>query len=195
MTENKIDFENPNGAEIVFDSFRGRIKASEWKTIEEAPGVRSREWMFEDIESEIVDGALVEVSQGHRTPIQYLETDHKFEENIQAGEFLVFQIDGGGLSVYQYKTDSEVSFALETHKGEIMCLYVLKESGVRGEIVECERPGFSSAKLVTVPHRSKRMEETEIPDNFWVAIEMLDKGIEENLPVEIMDLNEESPWE
>jgi len=42
-----------------------------------------------------------------------------------------------------------------------MCLYVMKENAEPGEIIECEQPGFSSAKLVSVPEGTAEIGELE----------------------------------
>lgn len=190
--ENRIDFENPNGSIIVSEEFSGPIVASEWTVLEDVEGVRFKTWKYENVSDEIVDGALVEVMPGCRTPVQYVETDHVFDENIQQGKFLLFHITTDGMAVYKYDSSiEEISFSLQVHQGELMCLYVLKENDLPGEIIECEQPGFSLANLVTVPEGTTKMGELEIPDEFWKAIKMLDDGDEDDLPVDILDMEEE----
>jgi len=191
--EGGIDFENPNGSIVGSEEFSGPITASEWTTLEGVEGLRYKTWKYKDVSGEIVDGALVEVMQGHRTPVQYVETDHVFDENFQQGKFLLFHITPEGLDAYQYDSSEDVSFSLQVHQGEIMCLYVLQDSEQPGEIVECEQPGFSSANLVTVPEGTTKMGELDIPGEFWRAIKMLDggvEGIENILPNDILDMNE-----
>ncbi len=190
--ENVIDFNNPNGSVIASEEYAGPIAAGEWTVLEEVKGVRYRTWKYEDVSDEVIDGALVEVMQGCRTPVQYVETDHVFDENIQKGKFLLFHITADGLSVYKYDSaNEEVSFSLQVHKGEAMCLYVLKESETPGEIVECEQPGFSLAKLTSVPQGAEKVGDLEIPTEFWESVKMLDSGNEDDLPVDIFDLSEE----
>jgi len=190
--EHGIDFENPNGSIIANEECSGPIVASEWTVLEEIKGVRFKTWKYENVSDEIVDGALVEVMPGHRTPVQYVETDHVFDENIQHGKFLLFHITAEGLAVYKYDSSiEEISFSLQVHQGELMCLYVLKENDKPGEIVECEQPGFSLAKLITVPEGTTKMGNLEIPNEFWKAIKMLDEGVEDDLPVDILDMSEE----
>lgn len=192
VKERGIDFENPHGSIIASEEFSGPIIASEWTAIEAVKGVRIRTWKYENVSEEIVDGALVEVMPGCRTPVQYVETDHTFDENIQQGKFLLFHITPDGLAVYKYdSSNEEISFSLQVHKGELMCLYALKENDNPGEIIECEQPGFSLAKLVTVPEGATKMGDLEIPDEFWKAIKMLDEEVEGELPVEILDMEEE----
>ena len=187
--EKGVDFENPDGSVITSGEFSGPIEASEWKTIEGVVGVRYREIKIAGVSDEIIDGALVEVTPGHRTSVQYVESNHVFDENIQLGKFLLFHITPDGLSVYKYDPSIvEVSFSLQVHQGEIMCLYVLKENDEPGEIIECEQPGFKLANLVTVPKGTTKIGELEIPTEFWEAIKMLDEGIEDSLPVEILDM-------
>ena len=190
--ENRINFESPNGSEVANENFAGRIVASEWTTLTDIKGVRFKTWKYENVSDEIVDGALVEITPGYRTPVQYVETDHIFDENIQQGKFLLFHINQEGLSVYKYDVSvEEVSFSLQVHKGEIMCLYALKENDNPGEVIECEQPGFSLANLVTVPEGTVRIGDLDIPTEFWTVIKMLDDGTEENLPVDILDVGEE----
>ena len=166
--------------------------ASEWITLEEADGVRYRTWKYDNEFGEIADGTLIEVMPGHRTPIKYVETGHVFDQNIQRGNFLLFHLSADGLAVYKYDTSiGEISFSLQVHQGELMCLYALKENDRPGEIVECEQPGISFANLITVSDGTTKMESLEIPGEFWRAMEMLDHGIETDLPVEILDMNEE----
>ena len=190
-SKDRIDFDNPTGNAIAHDEFSGEIVAGEWTALEGVKGVRFRIWKFKEVSDEIVDGALVEVTPGCRTPVQYVETDHVFNENIQSGKFLLFHLTNDGLSVYKYDSSEDVSFSLQVHQGELMCLYVMKESEKPGEIIECEKPGFSLAKLVTVPVGTVQMGELTIPDKFWKAINMLDEGVEDDLAVDIFDLNEE----
>ncbi len=190
--ENRINFEIPNGSIIANEKFSGPIVASEWKTIEGVSGVRYKEWRYEEISSEIVDGALVEVMPGYRTPVQFVETDHVFDENIQQGKILLFHLTSDGLSVYKYDSSvEEVSFSLQVHQGEIMCLYALKENDKPGEIIECEQPGFSLAKLLSVPEGAERMGDLDIPPEFWKAIRLLDEGVEDELPIDVFDVSEE----
>lgn len=191
-SENRINFESPNGSEVANEDFSGKIVTSEWTKLTEVKGVRFKIWKYENVSDEIVDGALVEVTPGCRTPVQYVETDHIFDENIQQGKFLLFHINQDGLSVYKYDSSiEEVSFSLQVHKGEIMCLYVMKENDKPGEVIECEQPGFSLAHLITVPEGTAKIGTLDIPNEFWTAIKMLDNGSEESLPVDILDVGEE----
>ncbi len=188
--EHGIDFEKPNGSEVASAEFSGKIVTSEWTTLPDVEGVRFKTWKYEDVSEEIVDGALVEVMPGHRTPVQYVETDHVFDENIQKGKFLLLHLTKEGFSIYKFDSAAEeVSFSLQVHQGEIMCLYALKENIEPGEIIECEQPGFSSAKLMTVEKGIKQIGDLIIPDEFWQTINMLDEGNEESLPVEAIDMN------
>lgn len=190
--EHGIDFESPNGSIIANEEFSGTIVASEWTVLEEVKGVRFKTWKYENVSDEIVDGALVEVMPGHRTPVQYVETDHVFDENIQQGKFLLFHITSDGLAVYKYDSSvEEVSFSLQVHQGELMCLYALKENDKPGEIIECEQPGFSLAKLLSVPEGASKMGKLDIPNEFWETIKLLDEGVEDGLPVDIFDVSEE----
>ena len=194
MTEDpqKIDFENPDGSQFASGDHEGEIVAEDWVSQEGVEGVRYRTWKFKDVSDEVVDGALVEVQQGRRTPVQYVETAHEFQENIQSGRFLLFHVTPDGMAAYRYDSElSDASFFLEVIQGELMCLYVMKDSPVPGEVIECERPGFSSANLQTVPPGTARVGDLEIPPEFWEAIWMLDNGHEVNLPFTICDVNEE----
>jgi hypothetical protein len=190
-TENKIDFDNPNGSEFSTGDYSGHIKTGEWIELSEVKGVRYRTWKYEEINSELVDGALVEIQPGCRTPVQYVETDHVFEENFQKGKFLVIKIDTeGDLVVYKY--DSALGqLTLEVEKGEIMCLYAIKENDEPGEVIECEQPGFSTANLVTVKDNTEKIGDLEIPNVFWQLIRSLDNGMENDLPINVVDLSEE----
>ncbi len=191
--ENRIDFEKPDGSEISGEEFSGKIVASEWTTLPDVEGVRFKAWKYENVSDEIVDGALVEVMPGQRTPVQYVETDHVFDENIQRGKFLLLHLTKEGFSAYKYDSSiEEVSFSLQIHQGEVMCLYVLKENAEPGEIIECEQPGFSLANLVTVEQDTKQIGDLIIPDEFWQTIKKLDNGDENDLPINIVDISEEA---
>ncbi len=121
-----------------------------------------------------------------------MESDHVFTENFQHGKYLIFHITPEGLSVYKFDSGiEEVSFSLDVHQGDVMCLYALKENQNPCEVIECEQPGFISAKLNTVPYGTYDIGNTKIPDEFWQAITMLDQKEEIDLPVEILDLSEE----
>ena len=190
--ENKINFESPDGSVIASEEFSGPIVVSEWTTIEGVLGVRFKTWKYQDVSAEIVDGSLIEFMPGSMTEPQYVETDHVFDENIQQGKFLLFHITSDGLAVYKYDSSvKEVSFSLQVNQGELMCLYALKENDQPGEIIECEQPGFSLAKLVTVSEGAEIIGDLKIPPEFWQARKMLKEGIEDNLPVDILDMSEE----
>src|SRR3990167_3786485 len=180
--EGGINFANPNGAEFGAGEYSGAIEASEWTELTEVKGVRFKTWKYEEVDSAMVDGALVEIQPGCRTPVQYVETDHVFEENIQYGKFLLIHLDSEGLSVYKYDSSIEdVSFALQVVRGEIMCLYVLKDSIRPGEVIECDQPGFSTAKLQTVEKGTEKIGNLNIPSEFWQLIAALDEGREDEL--------------
>ena len=192
IKEGRIDFEDPNGSELVTENYAGKIVTSEWRVIEGVKGIRYREWRYENVSAEIVDGSLFEVVPGCRTPVQYVETNHVFDENIQTGKFLLFLLKTDGMEVYKYdSSNEEVNFSLQVHQGEIMCLYALKENKEPGEIIECEQPGFSLANLVTVTEGTTRMGKLEIPEVFWKALKMLDEGTEEDLPLDVFDVSDE----
>ncbi|KKT35273.1 MAG: hypothetical protein UW35_C0015G0011 [Candidatus Collierbacteria bacterium GW2011_GWF2_44_15] len=192
IKEGRIDFEDPNGSELVTENYAGKIVTSEWRVIEGVKGIRYREWRYENVSAEIVDGSLFEVVPGCRTPVQYVETNHVFDENIQTGKFLLFLLKADGLKVYKYDSSiEEVSFSLQVHQGEIMCFYALKENKEPGEMIECEQPGFSLANLVTVTEGTTRMGKLEIPEVFWKALKMLDEGTEEDLPLDVFDVSDE----
>ena len=189
MKENGIDFNDPNGSTIVHGDYSGEIVADEWTVVSE--GVRFRSWKFKNADAKEIDGALVEIMPKRRTPVQYLETDHVFQENFQKGKFLIFRITSEGIEAYKYDSAvEEVSFSLEVNKGEIVCMYALEENDGPGEIVECEQPGFISAKLTTVADNATQIGDLTIPDEFWKAIKMLDEGREEGLPVDILDMSD-----
>src|SRR3989344_1448124 len=186
-----INYAIPDGAEFGAGEYSGAIKASEWTELTEVKGVRFRTWQYEEVDSAMVDGALVEIQPGCRTPVQYVESDHVFDENIQAGKFLLIYLNSEGLSVYKYDSSvEEVSFTLRVGKGEIMCLYMLKENDEPGEVIECEQPGFRSAKLLTVETGTEKVGELNIPSEFWELIRLLDEGQESDLPVDILDLQD-----
>jgi hypothetical protein len=189
--EGKIDFNNPDGSVINTGDYSGEIAAGEWQEI--ADGVRCRTWEYKDVSKETVDGALVEIMPGHRTPVQFVESDHVFEENFQTGKFLVIYIDQeNDLSVYKYDASIEpASFSLNVNQGEFMCIYALKENNEPGEIIECEQPGFISAKLATVDLSMSEIGGKQIPKLLREVIEKLDNKEEDDLPIEIVDVNEE----
>ena len=81
---------------------------------------------YEDLSDEIVDGAWLSNARTQNTR-QYVETDHVFDENIQQGKFLLFHITAEGLAVYKYDSSIEEISFLQVHRGELMCLNVLKE--------------------------------------------------------------------
>ena len=189
--DGKINFENPIGAVINTGEFTGEIEAGDWEEISD--GVRFKKWKFKDVSEEIVDGALVEITPGHRTPVQFLETDHVFEENIQSGKFLVIYVDeSGDLSVYKYDASIEpASFSLNVNKGEFMSIYALKENTTPGEVVECEQPGFISAKLITVDLNDTEIGGKPIPQELRDLIRKLDHGEKSDILDEATDINEE----
>lgn len=188
----RINFDNPSGSVISTGDFSGEIEAGDWKNIDGAEGLRYREWKYRNVSEEIVDGSLVEIMPGHRTPVQFVESDHVFEENFQSGKYLVLHVDSeGDFSVYKYDSEVEpASFSLNVNKGEFMCLYTLKENARPGEIVECEQPGFISAKLTTVDLSLSEINGVKIPQELKDTIKKLDQGEEEDLPVEVVDVNE-----
>ena len=187
--ERRINFDDPDGSDLGTGKYSSRITAEEWIELAEIKGVRFRAWKYEVVDADTVDGALVEIQPGCRTPVQYVETDHVFEENIQYGKFLLIHLDSEGLSVYKYDSSIEdVSFALQVVRGEIMCLYVLKDSIRPGEVIECEQPGFSTAKLQTVEKGTEKIGNLNIPSEFWQLIAALDEGREDELPIEVLDL-------
>lgn len=196
MTETKkggVDFDDPTGEVFDTGSFSGEIEAGSWTQLEEVEGVRFRTWKFKDVDEEEVDGALVEIQPGKRTPVQFVESDHVFSENFQKGKFLVIYVDSeGDLSVYKYDSSlEEVSFSLWAKQGEIMCLYACKDNQQPAEVVECETPGFKSANLRTVEFGSTEIGGRLIPPELWKVIKCLDSGQEDNLAVEVVDLGEE----
>ncbi len=185
----KINFDDLSGSDLSTGEYSGKITAEGWTELAEVRGVRFRTWKYEDVDADIVDGALVEIQPGCRTPVQYVETNHVFEENIQYGKFLLIHLDPEGLSVYKYDSSIEdVSFALRVVQGEIMCLYVLKDSIRPGEVIECEHPGFSTAKLQTVEKGTVKIGDLDIPSEFWQLIAALDEGREDELPIGVLDL-------
>ena len=186
----KIDFENPGGVSWGSEKHSGPIEAGNWVDLKE--GVRYRPWKYENVNAEEVDGALVEIQPGSRTDVQYVETDHLFEEYPQEGKFLLIYLNQErGLEVYKYDASIEgVSFSLQAEKGDAMCIYALRENTPPGEVIECEEPGFSSANLVSIEVGTRRIGDLEIPVSLWQIITMLDEGIED-LPVDIIDLSEE----
>lgn len=188
----RIDFENPNGTEYS-GRHSGRLKAGEWKKLEGIEGVRFKEWQLEGVNGETFDGAFVEMRPGFRTHVQYVESDHYFEEDFQKGKFLVIKIDKeNDLVVYKYDADSMGMYmTLQAEQGEIMCIYALKDNEVPGEVIESETPGFSSAELVTVPDNAEQIGDLKIPRVFWDLIHKLDRHDETDLPVEVVDLAEE----
>lgn len=187
----KIDFNQPEGTLWAAEEFTGEIAAEDWTELTEVKGVRFRTWKFAKVDSEIIDGALVEVQPGCRTPVQFVATEHTFDEVIQTGKMLLLYLTDDGLSVYRYDSSVEnVSFTLRVGQGEIVCLYALKENTSPAEVVETERPGFASAKLLTVETGTKKMNDLVIPEEFWQLISALDAGKEGALPVKVLDLNE-----
>lgn len=189
--DGRINFENPDGAVISTGEFTGEIEAGNWEEI--ADGVRYKTWKFKDVSEEIADGALVEIMPGHRTPVQFVETDHVFTENFQSGKFLVIYLDDlGDLSLYKYDSSIQPgSFSLDVNKNEFMCIYALKENANPSEIIECEQPGFVSAKLSTVDFSKTEIGGKAIPSELRELIENLDKGEESNILEEAMDVNAE----
>jgi len=186
-----VNFSNPDGSRLDVGEYTGIIKAEEWTELSEVEGVRFRTWKYEEVDAEIVDGALIEINPGCRTPVQFVETDHIFEEIVQSGEFLLIHLGPEGLLVYGYDSSEEISFTMQAVKGEIMCLYALKKNDKPGEVIEYERPGFSSAKLTSVEKETREIGGLIIPAEFWKLIEMLDSGLENDLPVDVFDLQEE----
>lgn len=196
MTETnkgEVNFSDPTGEVFDAGNFSGEIEAGGWTQIEGVEGVRFRTWKFKEVNEEEVDGALVEIQPGRRTPVQFVESDHIFSENFQKGKFLIIYVDSeGDLSVYKYDSSiEEVSFALCAKQGEIMCLYACKDNQQPAEVIECETPGFKTASLRTVEFGSTEIGGRLIPPELWRVIKSLDSGQEDNLPVEVVDLGEE----
>lgn len=187
----KIDFNQPEGTLWETEGFAGEIAAGDWTELPGVKGVRFRTWKFAGVNSEIVDGALVEILPGCRTPVQFVASEHTFDEVIQTGKMLLLYLTQDGLSVYRYDPSVEdVSFTLRVGPGEIMCLYSLKENTSPAEVIETERPGFASAALLTVESGAKKINDLVVPEEFWQLISALDAGKEDDLPVDVLDLNE-----
>lgn len=194
MTEDNkpgIDFSKPDGSQFSSGEHGGEIIASDWQAIEGASGVRFRTWKFTEIDDRIVDGALVEIQSGYHTPVQFVETAHTFEEIFQQGNFFILHLTPDGLSVYQYHADDNSSFTLQVNQGEAMCLYTSSHGEV-GEVIECEQPGFSTAKLLTIPNGAESFQGLAIPPEFWQVLSLLEHGDEESIlgVVDVVDINE-----
>lgn len=185
-----IDFSNPDGSTYSIGDHSGEIATSEWNTIEGVSGVRFRTWKFAELDESIVDGALVEIQPGNHTPVQFVESAHVFSENFQKGTFYVLHLTREGLTVYHYLADGN-SFTLEVSQGEAMCLFTSNKGEV-GEVIECEQPGFSTAKLPTIPFGTETFQGLAIPNDFWRVLSALKSGNEDEVDkmVDVTYINE-----
>ena len=123
---------------------------------------------------EQMDGAEILIEPGYRTPVQYVGSEHIFNEIRQSGRLIFLTVDpDGNFSRYVLDEDNAGSYMFVMEKGWTMCWIASKNQQKSAEVLEFEEPGFASAELVTVEYGATEINGQPIPSEFWHAIKVL----------------------
>ncbi|HVZ12100.1 MAG TPA: hypothetical protein VG965_03650 [Patescibacteria group bacterium] len=175
-TERMVDFYDASRQTIVLSEQIHDISYGIWA--EAARGVRFQPWTIDGVDEMERDGALIQIDPGHRTPLQYIESDTTMYEVPLKGKLLLLSVSPEGrFSIDDFNSEiSSSSYMYELKKGSYLCWYASPDQTEPAEVLEYEEPGFKASKLLTVgPGINRGFGGHPIPGDLRTALEVLDE--------------------
>lgn len=151
--------------------------ADDWQKANESTQFRT--WAMEGIPDEGMDGALIEIQPGGRTPVQFVRSETTFWEVPYSGKLTLLLVSPKGeLEMHHFDSNQEeASYMYVAQQGWTMCWLAHRHQDSPTHIIECEIPGFKSADLPTVPFGVNEFDGNPLPREFWAVIQAHHGGV------------------